>query len=98
MLRDKRIIFYELNEVPRRVLEDFVSQQPGSALARLVREGVLFETVAEDKGVLSPWITWPTLHRGVSNEEHCISDFGQDLAEVNVEYPTFMEILARARV
>jgi hypothetical protein len=98
MLTGKRIVLYELNEVPRRVLEDFVQRRPATTLARLLREGQFFETVAEDQGVLSPWITWPTLHRGVSNEKHCISDFGQDLAEVNDEYPTFTSLLSAAGV
>jgi hypothetical protein len=40
-----------LNEVPRRVLEDFTRRRPAPKLARLRREGKLFETVAEDKGV-----------------------------------------------
>ena len=39
-----------------------------------------YETLAEDVGHLSPWITWPSLHRGVSNEQHEISDFGMDLS------------------
>jgi hypothetical protein len=98
MLHQKKLIFYELNEVPSRILEDFISRRPTSCLAFLRRHARTFETVTEDKGVLSPWITWPTLHRGITNERHCISDFGQDLTEVNDEYPTFMELLARARV
>ena len=98
MIKGKKVLFYELNEVPRRVLDDFVFSHPRSALARVVGEGSLYQTVAEDQGVLSPWITWPTLHRGVSNEKHCISDFGQDLAEVNAEYPSFMDLLSRAGV
>lgn len=95
MITGKKLVLYELNEVPRRVLEDFAGLDPGSTFARLLREGAFFETVTEDKGVLSPWITWPTLHRGVANERHCISDFGQDLADVNDEYPPFTELLAR---
>ena len=98
MIRDKRIVFYELNEVPKRVLDDFALNHPRSAFARLLSQGSLYQTVTEDQGVLSPWITWPTLHRGVTNDKHCISDFGQNLAEVNAEYPSFMELLARAGI
>lgn len=95
MIKDKKIVFYELNEVPRRVIEDFVLHHPGSTCARLLKHGCLLETITQDKGVLSPWITWPTLHRGVTNDKHCVSDFGQDLAEVNAEYPSFTNLLAR---
>jgi hypothetical protein len=98
MIQGKRIVLYELNEVPRRVLEEFASRNPRSTFARLLKQGAFFETVTEDKGVLSPWITWPTLHRGVSNEKHCIGDFGQDLREVNDEYPAFTALLAKAGV
>lgn len=98
MINAKRVVFYELNEVPRRVLEDFTRLNPGSTLARLLKQGSFYETVAEDQGVLSPWITWPTLHRGITNEKHCISDFGQDLSEVNSEFPAFTELLVRAGV
>jgi hypothetical protein len=98
MIRGKRVVFYELNEVPRRVIEDFARRNPNSTFARLLGQGIFFETVTEDQGVLSPWITWPTLHRGIANEKHCISDFGQDLADVNDEYPAFTELLARSGV
>lgn len=96
MIKDKKIVFYELNEVPRRVLDDFVLHYPESTLDRLLKRGRLYQTVTEDSGILSPWITWPTLHRGIVNEKHCISDFGQDLTEVNAAYPSFMDLLSRA--
>jgi hypothetical protein len=98
MQSGKSIIFYELNEVPRKVLEDFSRSNPRSNIAQLLQRSAFFETVSEDEGHLSPWITWPTLHRGVSNVKHCISDFGQDLADVNREYPSYLEILANAGV
>jgi hypothetical protein len=95
LLSQKRVVCYEMNEVPRRVLEDFTGLNPNSTLARLLKQGVYYETIAEDRGILSPWVTWPTLHRGVSNEKHCISDFGQDLEQVNGEYPSTSTILVR---
>jgi hypothetical protein len=98
VIHDKKIIHYELNEVPRRVLDDYALSHPRSSLARMLREGFLYQTVTEDQGILSPWITWPTLHRGISNDKHCISDFGQDLAEVNAEYPSFIDLLSRAGI
>ena len=51
-----------------------------------------------DVGNLSPWITWPTMHRGVSNIDHEISDLGQDLTNVNEEYPNLYNILAKQGV
>ena len=98
MIHGKKVVFYELNEVPRRVLMDYTTANPQSALAQIVRQSDFYETVTEDKGHLSPWITWPTLHRGVTNEKHTIQNFGQELAEVNQEYPNYTELLARAGV
>jgi hypothetical protein len=90
----RKIILFELNEVPWRVIDDFVHTRPASCLAELLPRMRTFETYAEDTA-LSPWITWPTLHRGVNDERHTISDFGQDLAEINAAYPALWEITAR---
>jgi hypothetical protein len=89
-----KIILFELNEVPWRVIDDYVDDHPQSCLARLLPTMQAFRTYAEDTA-LSPWITWPTLHRGVSDEQHTVSDFGQDLAEINAAYPSLWEILVR---
>jgi hypothetical protein len=94
VLPGKKLIVYELNEVPRRVLDLHVRAHPAGALSRIQARGVDADTHASDSGILSPWITWPTVHRGVSNERHCISDFGQDLSEVDREYPPIWRILA----
>jgi len=94
----KRLIVYELNEVPFRIFDHFARTMPNSAFAKLRRGSCAYETFAEDSGHLSPWITWPTLHRGVTNEDHEISDFGQDLAPVNKEFPPVWELLNRAGV
>ena len=70
MIDGKKVVFYELNEVPRKVLVDYTQANPRSALAQIYRHSAFYETVTADKGHLSPWITWPTLHRGVTNEKH----------------------------
>ena len=46
-------------------------------------------------GHLSPWVTWPTVHRGITNEKHFISDFGQDLNEQEKQYPAIWNTLAK---
>jgi len=89
-----KIVLFELNEVPWRVIDDHVEAHPESPLARILPRAARYETIAEDTS-LSPWITWPTLHRGVADEEHTITDFGQDLGEINAAYPSVWEILAR---
>ncbi len=64
MIEHKKIIAYELNEVPARILDFFVKARPKSALARLVARSSYFDTYAPDVGQLAPWSTWaPTPRR-----------------------------------
>lgn len=93
-----RVIVYELNEVPRKLFDFYASSHPKSAFAKLRNQSSLFQTHTADVGNLSPWITWPTMHRGVSNVYHEISDLGQDLTHVNNEYPNVYNLLARQGV
>ncbi len=88
------VIVYELNEVPVRLFEFYATAFPKSSFAYLNKQSSRFITKTADVGGLSPWVTWPTLHRGVSNVEHNISDLGQDLSRINKEYPSIHEILA----
>jgi hypothetical protein len=94
----KKVVFYELNEVPLKVFDYYCDAFPNSALNMLRRRSAVFETYAEDTGHLSPWVTWPTLHRGVLNDVHEISDFGQDLTHVNKEMPPIWDLLAKNSV
>ncbi len=90
-----KFIFYELNEVPKRLFNFYGHAFPQSSFGKLLRTGAKFETVCEDIGHLSPWITWPTLHRGVTNQKHEISNLGQNLTETNREYPPIWSLLQR---
>jgi hypothetical protein len=91
---DKKIILFELNEVPLRVIDQFCHWSPQSALARRLGDCHQYETYTEDVGHLSPWTTWPTLHRGVPDSRHLIANFGQDMRAVNKEFPPLWELLA----
>lgn len=83
------IICYELNEVPWRLLDDYVDRRPQSNFARLLTGGRSYTTRTPDTGHLSPWITWPTMHRGVDNSTHGIQFIGQEV--VNSSYPPVWE-------
>lgn len=89
----RRIIFFELNEVPFSILDYFTQKYPQSYVARVLSESTQYVTHCADKGHLSPWITWPTMHRGVNNELHQIQDFGEDFHEVDEKYPPIWKIL-----
>lgn len=99
-----RIVLLELNEVPFRILDDFAAANPGSHLARLLPRSSQFSTHAADDpagiphGALSPWITWPTVHRGVEHARHGVTHLGQDLSEVDRRYPPLWRLLTAAGV
>jgi hypothetical protein len=92
------VIVYELNEVPKKILDFYANSHPNSAFAYLRHHSELFKSETADVGELSPWITWPTMHRGVSNIEHEITDLGQNLNKVNKEFPNIYNILAKQGV
>jgi len=90
----KSVVLFELNEVPFRIIKYFVGESPASNLARFYSKFKRYETYTEDTGHLSPWATWPTLHRGITNERHLLHDFGQPLEEVDRRYPPVWKILS----
>ena len=90
----RRIILFELNEVPFRIIDRFCEADPGSALARRLPSIRQYETRSEDPGGLLPWKTWPSVHRGVASDRHLIHDFGQDLTEADRAYPPLWKLLA----
>ncbi len=93
-----KIILFELNEVPIRIIEYYRKMRPNSWIAKNFSKLRKFETYSENGGHLSPWNTWPTLHRGVTNEKHFISDFNQDLEAVDAEFPPIWKILAENKI
>jgi hypothetical protein len=92
----RRFVLFELNEVPLRVVHRFAGHHPGSAFAKMLENGRHWTTVTPDQGHLSPWITWPTLHRGVSSAQHGIAALGQDVSSIDRKYPPVWSILAAA--
>ncbi|MEM1136335.1 MAG: hypothetical protein AAGI07_10900 [Bacteroidota bacterium] len=92
----RKFIFFELNEVPYTVIDHFCQKYPSSHLAKTLPKCAQVETVSTDEGELSPWKTWPTVHRGVNNALHRIHDFGEDLSAIDEKYPSIWQILAQA--
>ena len=90
----KKIILFELNEVPFRVLNDFTSRYPDSGLAKFYNKSLSIETVTPDTNSLHPWSTWPSLHRGVDSKKHRLINLSQDLTEVDQEFPPIWKILS----
>lgn len=89
----RKIIVLEINEVPFRVYDHYVSQNPDSVLSQILKKSAQYITVSTDKGELHPWSTWPTFYRGVDNTIHQIKDIGEDLSKRDKEYPPAWSIL-----
>ncbi|MBD2328775.1 hypothetical protein [Alkalinema sp. FACHB-956] len=90
----RKIVLFELNEVPYKLVDHFCQTHPQSHLAKMLGKSQQYKTYAADSGELSPTKTWPTVHRGVNNDLHGLTNFGQELDEVNQAYPPLWQILA----
>ena len=89
-------VLFELNEVPLRVVRHFARRHPRSAFAKILETGRRWDTVTPDQGHLSPWITWPTLHRGVSSSDHHLLALGQNTTDADNHFPPVWTLLSRA--
>ncbi|PCJ18106.1 MAG: hypothetical protein COA96_17175 [SAR86 cluster bacterium] len=73
-----KLLVYELNEVPWRVVDFYLQNRPQACLRRFMTNASCLTTHTVDSGELHPWSTWPTMHRGVSNDMHEIRYINQD--------------------
>ena len=89
----RKVILFELNEVPWRVVDDHVARAPAGPLATALRRSRQYVTVAADVGHLAPWTTWPTVHRGVPDQRHRISALGQDTTAADRAFPPVWRLL-----
>ena len=91
-MQNQRILLYELNEVPKKLIDLYVKIKPKSSFAKILKKGIVLNTKSNDDGELHPWSTWPTVHRGVTNKLHNIRYINQDLSIAN-KYKPIWEIL-----
>ena len=96
MVDARKIILFELNEVPFQVLDAFCQAYPDSEFSSLMNDSAQLITTCEDEIELDPWISWPTLHRGVSDTKHRILSLGQTLDKVDDQYPPMWRIITSA--
>ena len=72
------LLLLEINEVPWRLVDRLCFDQRFPSVREFFSRAQTYTTETMDKGELSPWITWPTIHRGIPNTEHGIQFLGQD--------------------
>jgi len=92
-----KIFCYEINEVPWTVIDFYLSKRDNTALEKLLARSHQFTSQTVDSGELHPWSTWPTVHRGVSNDVHKIHFLNQDLSSAE-KWPPVWELLSDAGV
>ena len=93
-MRQRKLIFFELNEVPFRVIDDYLQRHPESFFAQHVAHLYQYETYAEASRPLEPCFNWPSVHRGVPDHVHGIYDWNIDLSDKDQEFPPVWRILA----
>lgn len=96
-IKRKNLIIYELNEVPKKIIDYYVKIKPNSNLNKLIIKGTFIETTTDDIGELHPWSSWPTVHRGVDNSMHKIKFINQNL-EIAKNYPPIWELLIKEKI
>jgi hypothetical protein len=97
-MQQRKVILLEMNEVPFRIIDDFVERYPRSTLKKILDKSKQFDTVCEDQIELDPWISWPTLHRGVIDKDHKILHLGQSLEAADLQYPPLWDILSQKNI
>jgi hypothetical protein len=88
------ILLLEINEVPWRLLDWARDHFDLPNLEAFFQKAATYTTVSSDLGELSPWVTWPSFHRGMNNEAHGIKNLGQDVTTFR-GVPIWDEYLSR---
>jgi len=74
----RRLVLYELNEVPWQIIDLYTRVKPSSALAHVLTRALSLTSICDDPAPLQPWRTWPSLHNSLFAAEHNSYDLGQD--------------------
>lgn len=85
-----KIICLELNEVPKEIMDEIIGKINFKKHKYLLK---YTPTISYDQDHLHPWVTWSSVHRGVSHSMHKISDINQECHLQDKKYPTLMNQL-----
>ncbi|MEO5668440.1 MAG: hypothetical protein ABIR96_10300 [Bdellovibrionota bacterium] len=69
------VLLLEINEVPWRIIDTYRTDFPH--IDAFFKKAALWTSYCHDENELSPWVTWPTLHRGMTNTQHGVLNLGQ---------------------
>lgn len=91
----RKLVVFELNEVPYKVWDYFVSLKKYSNTARLLRLSAQYTVKTPDATHLHPKISWQTFHRGVPDSTHGIIEYNDVPEAVDEQYPQIWDILRK---
>ncbi len=72
------ILQLEINEVAWRFMNEFRGKKEFPNIDSFFKKARSYTSVVVDSGEMSPWVVWPTIHRGVNEDHHKIRNLGQD--------------------
>lgn len=97
----RKLIVFEANEIPFKVIDRFCQLFPNSCLAKTLSSCTQFVTYDDsiERGrTPQPTFSWPSIHRGVNDPTHQIYSFNQELSEVDEIYPPIWKILTSSGI
>ncbi len=93
---DSKVLVFELNEVPYKVIDQFVQDHPRSTFAAVLPRAARRHSHLPDTGQMHPKTSWHTFHRGVPDHVHGYREYNQIEAPGQYANPTFLELARRA--
>jgi len=93
---NKKVIVFEINEVPNKVIDTYVSENPSSNWAALTKQSARFIAATPDTIQLHPKLSWQTFHRGVPDVEHGFIEYNQTEAEGKGTFPPLWDLIRDA--
>ena len=92
----RKIVVFEINEVPNRVIDSYIKDNPASHWASVTKRAARFIAATPDKIQLHPKLSWQTFHRGVPDHEHGFVEYNQTEASGKGHYPPVWELVKNA--
>ena len=92
----RKLIVLEINEVPNRVIDSYIKDNPKSSWASVTKRSARFIAATPDQIQLHPKLSWQTFHRGVPDHEHGFVEYNQTDAAGKDSFPPVWELVANA--
>ncbi len=92
----KKLIVLEINEVPYRVIDSYVADNPDSKWASILKRSAKFIAATPDQIQLHPKLSWQTFHRAVPDTEHGFVEYNQKDAPGKDKYPPVWDLIRNA--